>query len=284
MSSRAIFLIINLFLVFLSHSFSQIGNGDFELWEDSLEISQSETSIIDSAAQGVPLEWYNINAHQNPTSIGFYRTTDAANGQYAAVINTWYVYVKSFLAKSDSIDIRPDFIAGYYKYLPGLILPGDIDSAIVSIVVYDAFGDTIGTSLNYLDTISTYTSFKFPIEYINNHEGAYYDLLFTSTTTNCPGFNGQCGYLFLDGITFDYFTNSEEIKKSEIQIFPNPFDENINFSETVRSCEVYNLQGLLIKSAKNVGSLFIEGPPGMYIIRVEDEAGLKSTHKLIKSE
>ena len=284
MSLRSFFTTFIFLLVFICQSFSQIENGDFELWEDSLEVVHNAEGLVDSASQAVPLTWTNLKENQNPSHIGFLRTTDAAYGQYATVIFTWYVYVKVHLAKKDSIDIRPDFIAGYYKYIPNHTIPADVDSAVVSVLVYDGLGDTIGTSLNYLDTTSTYTSFKFPIEYINNNEGAYYEIVFTSSTSYCPGLTNQCNFLYLDGITFDYFTSSEEVKESTVQIFPNPFGERINFSENVTTCTVYNLQGQLVKSAKNVNSFNIEGAPGMYIIRVEDEKGLISTHKVIKSQ
>lgn len=71
-------LFLSLISGFVTKSgYSQILNGDFELWEDSLSYNPNH----ESSTWSIPLLWKH--ELDNPSDdIGYYRTTDAAKGNY----------------------------------------------------------------------------------------------------------------------------------------------------------------------------------------------------------
>jgi len=274
-----------LLFVFFGASFicnAQVENGSFEVWPDSLQQGNIGEDFIDSAIKAIPLEWEDGSGNNNG-SLGMYRTTDAADGDYATVIFTWYVYVKSTLAKMDTITERPDFLVGMYKYLIKDDFTDSTDFAVASILVFNSLGDTIGIGQEYLDSVSNYTPFNIQIEYKNNDAGFSYYLSFTSSKGTCTSLAGSCKYLFLDAVKFDFATSTNlSLERDEVNIFPNPSDGIINFSEPFRTCSLYSIQGDLIQNYKDDDNIMLPNNSGIYILRITTKDGITSIHKVKK--
>lgn len=66
-------------------------------------------------------------------------------------------------------------------------------------------------------------------------------------------------------------------------VYPNPFADVINLSESAEKVELFNTNGTCLQSCVNTSRIYTAGlDEGIYLIRVTTEAGTVSTFKMIK--
>ncbi len=90
-------------------------------------------------------------------------------------------------------------------------------------------------------------------------------------------FNGAYAYSDIKFVNFD-------LKETTFTVFPNPVTEVVNFSETVNTVEIYNLQGKLVLRQNNpASSVKIPShlPNGLYLIKVKLANGNPLTKQII---
>lgn len=74
-----------------------------------------------------------------------------------------------------------------------------------------------------------------------------------------------------------------DIPNSKIKIYPNPVKDILYFSEKMKEIKIYNIEGKLIKTDKNIENISLNHlPKGTYILQGEYAGGKKTQVKIIK--
>ncbi len=86
----------------------------------------------------------------------------------------------------------------------------------------------------------------------------------------------------LDNITITAGTSNIENVSAQLSVYPNPVQNVLNISEKA-NVKVINIAGQVVIDAQNVNSVDMSAlTTGMYIVRIENEAGVQ-TEKIMKN-
>jgi hypothetical protein len=255
--------------------YAEIQNPGFENW-DTTFVHSSEYILEDvydfiEPLSGVATNWYELYTHGNC------RTTDSNSGDYAFIVHNWYSYGRGYIKQTSSIDYRPNYLNGYYKYngevygISGLMARGFVEVSLTSVL-----GDTIGYSKQYLDTISDYTAFEVPVNYYNSETPDSIHIRFGSAEQDCVS-NLVCNLLYIDDL--DLAQNSilslDENSINSFQVFPNPASIQLTIdSQKGGTIKVFNVLGeKVLEQKKSYDKLVLDIESltkGVYFIELND--------------
>ena len=293
-------LIIALSLFNLVSLYSQNNVEDLNLNFEKIEVRDSIWHM--------PVNWSILNPQ-----FGGEIVPNSYKGNWAVKIWTWYSYIAgnffigNDLTKGISFSDKPIYLNGYYKYIWGNNR-GNKDSAEITLYLtkYDRIShkiDTIGKGYTLLDSATNFTLFKIPITYkssnipdtllidfLSHKKLNFLDSNGIPLSGRCGG-TGNCLYLTVDALSFDFATPTEEIKnlKSPITIHPNPTSNSIQIDwgeNSVSDIIIKDTLGRIIqKKAVNTEGVNLDLsnlPIGLYFIEFNQNGKHLATRKVVK--
>lgn len=184
-------------------------------------------------------------------------TPDAYRGNHALTVWTWYCSSLGGVILGDNkkessayvcedytfncygdygvpIEFKPNVMTGYYRYVPGQVAPGSIDSGVIRILLKrhnPALGryDTVGIATHRLGPADVYTPFTVTIE--DRIPGVIPDSIAVAIISGEKGscdclVGGNCYYFTLDDLRFSNTASGVSHSASEIfgqtRVYPNP--------------------------------------------------------------
>ncbi|MEO8068244.1 MAG: T9SS type A sorting domain-containing protein [Flavobacteriales bacterium] len=273
---------------------AQIQNGGFE---------QLNVDVLPVYWQGIPfiqLVWIDSNGVAHADSVvfdeGLYvlNTADVHSGSNAAELRNAYNYTMSttitgnWIASLDTFTygfpqaflgtaMRPGGLSFYGKYLPA-----GTDSAYAEVRVYDEALNEIGAgTLAIGNTVSVYTLFDVPINYLAQDSAAYVTIHFSTAS---PGSAATFGTRFLiDDVSMSYMATAvaDIAGPSENAPYPNPATDMVALKgidasgQGVRLFDACGRQ-VAFRSVTNADRITISTaglPRGLYALHVEGATG-----------
>lgn len=194
---------------------------------------------------------------------------------------------------------RPIAFTGYYKYNPVNTVTGVDSLEIYTILTkWNAAAqkaDTIGTAyMSHGDTVSDWTYFDLPMEYLNEEIPDTAIIVFTPSKDGRlfpPPYVGNGSTLMVDLVNFDYHVGIENIGLP-LSLFPNPaFDRiNIQLSDRQNADEwnIVNSAGAEVKHQQIKQSNFSieveigDLPPGIYHFQTLQGGQIRSSQSFVR--
>lgn len=207
-------------LAFSLQSYSQIQNGGFESWSDTL-YSPLYNLPATNPWRSTPDNWYHA------TTLGVCRVEDQYSGNYAALLYTWYNYVSSELSYIQRNPGTPESLTGYYRYYLGGADYSDAQR-YVRVTVWGSEGDTTGEGYFQFDTTSVYTLFNCPVTYFTSDQPDSILIKFFTNGIGSPDMVN--GFLFIDDVEFKY--SNIDIEESDsvyqpLKVYPVPATDRL---------------------------------------------------------
>lgn len=283
-----LFLSAMLFISICSFAQTQVPNGNFENWTDTVN------------AQSWGSNNYSLGGFLNYNFV--HQSTDAHSGTYAAMLETknipllgdmgGLITLGSYdmlagLSGGAAITGKPTNLQGYFKYAP---VSGDTMAIIVIMTSWNGGSrDTLFyDGVMSVSTVSSYTMFDIPITYTPSTA--------TPDTVNIiavssAGYAPQIGSkLYIDDLVFVYNNAGiqEENNANLISVFPNPTtgDLNILLDGSNNEIRIFNLIGEEIvsqRSSENSMNIDLSNyPSGIYLLQVDNGAS-KVFRKIVVS-
>ncbi len=268
---------------------TQVPNGDFENWTDSINAQDWNTNN------------YNIGGFLYYNFVN--RSTDFHSGSYAAKIETKNIPL--FGNKSGIITLgdcgiftsisggypingKPIILRGFYKYFP--VADDTMSVAIIMTKWTGISRDTLFYDRIAKNTaISEYTLFEIPITYTPDIEAPdTVNIIALSSAGSSPRVGS---ILYIDDISFVY--NNQGINEtpgnSIISVFPNPSGGivSVNLNGEKNNIKIYNIIGETIYYQrtyfKNINIDLSAYPDGVYMLEADNGTN-KEIQKLVISK
>lgn len=240
-------------------TFGQIINGGFEVWDTTYTACYAPVLNNDfgvSHTGGSLQKWYYLQEF----ACGAARTTDSYNGNYALLMYNWYNYDYGRVYYSDTINFRPQYLQGYYKYDVGEI--DSLPQGPLNILLTKFNGttnDTIAIGNFHFDTISVYTPFQVEINYFSSLTPDSIFISIINSKNPCSWPNVVCNLLYLDDLKLSNTPlGIKDINSydAQLKVYPNPFSTKITLQSNKvfqnATLEVYNLYGQRVRQIKNI--------------------------------
>jgi hypothetical protein len=263
-----------LIFVFTSRAQDTIPNNNFEYW-------LSNTN---------PENWNTVNDLLPFGNAACFQSTDGYEGDYALFMKTIDLdglivpgvtslgtIGMGFTEGGVPFQSRPESLSGYFKH------PSTGDMVMLAIEFFKN-GEIIGFA-NWAtsDSIPDYTQFTVPITFTSAEEPD------TMNITILTDQNVLGSALTLDALSFTFPpVNVEELKSNNVEIYPNPCFDFLNFTseKNVRSVEVLTLSGDIIYVKQNMeGASKLDMrdlPKGLYILRFSSDEAIFQ-QKIVKN-
>jgi hypothetical protein len=206
-------------------------------------------------------------------------TTDANNGLTAMELrNSWDYTTNHGRSGAAAVDEDSIFSAyGLFNFIPtyatpfqpfepfnfGLyykFTPVNGDTAYAEITLLDSSSNQIGYGLILIiDSATTFTHIDAPVNYTTLMSADFYSLNVGTFYTVEPGSHDPSfgTRLIVDDIGFNFVTSVNEVKKSNIDLFPNPSSGIVHFTcqqEMLnKSYEVLDISGRVVFEGKITG-------------------------------
>ncbi len=232
----------------------------------------------------------------NDYYFGTWRTDTVKAGSYALKLSRWYNNTCDWVQQVAAINSRPAALKGYYTYTDNELVGGDLDSALVEIVLTKwnlatAQQDTVGFGSAYLGRAAEYTLFNCPVTY-------YTAAMPDSVTANIrpmpwssPSMNmtGWGSYLSIDALSLETATAIADVNTVEVDIFPNPATIYLNLQ--LKVADAYNIEVLDITGRvqinKNINAAIhmldiSKLPSGNYALRISKQDKRIATSVFVK--
>lgn len=286
-------IILTFLLISTKLTFGQINNGGFEVW-DTVYTNTYSSDL--NTLFGVPNPIGGvINYWEFDSPWGISRTTDSYSGGYSLILHNWYQYVEQKISYSDTINFRPQYLQGYFKYITG----GDNElaqgNATVTLTRFNgSSNDTIANGTYLFDSTAYFTPFQINLNYISSLTPDSIKILIINSDKACTGQYMVCNLLYLDNLTLTDVPLAVENfnSKPAISFYPNPAKENIAFklfnNDNNYTLNIYDIFGRLNKTimVKNNSPISLSGlAKGIYFFTLIDNTGQTLlTDKILKQE
>jgi hypothetical protein len=263
-------------------------NGSFEVWDT---VYAGVYSLHLDTAFSVPNPLGGkINRWKSDQNYGISRTTDSYSGNYSLILHNWYQYVQQTIFYKDSINSRPQFLQGYYKYQTAAAKPAHGIIKVALTRFNGTINDTIAKGTFVFDSTNYFKPFQLNINYISPLSPDSIYIFIENADKDCVDQTMVCNLLYIDALAL---TNSPlsvtNLNLSKISFYPNPTNENIAFklpSNKNFSLKIYDALGKLSKSlvVSNNSTLSISDfARGVYFFTLQDtEGNIILTDKVIK--
>jgi len=217
---KQIFIIF--LIAFSTTAKAQLVNAGFENWA-------TDTAGIHTLDGG----WMHMaGTTQNPGPyyFGTWRTDTAGKGNYALKLSRWYNYTCDWIRQVAPVANRPYGVSGVYTYVQTELTGGNVDSALVEIVVTKwntttLQPDTIGTGTKMLLAATAFTLFNCPVQYTSTAVPDTAIISIRPMPWGSPHINlsGWGSYLTVDDISFqERSTAVKALTTNKAQVYPNP--------------------------------------------------------------
>ncbi len=176
---------------------------------------------------------------------------------------------------------RPDSIAGWYKFTPGVD-----DSSYIAFILFSFFRDTIATAIfSGGNTNGVYQRFSAPLVY------RLPDNPYTAITLITPGprYNPDAGsMLWLDDLELVFATALEEqVFQEQLSVFPNPANDILYFNNPANAkidLFIFDVQGRKVFQSfyeNNRAEIPLYFSDGFYTVRFQKNNEFVKQEKLI---
>ena len=242
----------------------------------SVDIQNNEFSDWSSNVINYPLSWKYPDYNDYHTGIDdspcFLKSDDAYLHEYAIILQNIVTDTDSIVGEISladynegiPIDKRYESLSAFYKYFPE-----NNDTAQIQLVMYKA-GQSIGWGAFEQDeTVSIWTKLKVEIMY--SYEDIVPDSMNIFINASQWPLTGESEF-HLDKISIDGdFIPVNVFSSIEVDIYPNPANAYICFSEPLENIQVFSIQGMLIKEYTGTTNKINvkELPTGIYFLRYE---------------
>ncbi|MEP7195432.1 MAG: T9SS type A sorting domain-containing protein [Saprospiraceae bacterium] len=221
-------------------AFGQIKNGGFEIWDTTYKNSYSTdlTNLFGVAnpSGGVVRYW------TSSTSAGISRTTDSYSGNYSLILHNWYGYAYASINYHDSINFRPQFLQGFFKYITGGANGLANRTAYITLTRFNGISnDTLAYDAFLFDSTTNFKAFQFKLNYLSSLTPDSIDILIINAFPPCAS-NSICNLLYLDNLVLSNSPLSiKNIIEDEdlVSLFPNPTSNELNFK--INSTKLFHL-------------------------------------------
>ncbi len=217
---------------------AQIADMSFENWQ------------VDSAGHKFLSKWVHYSGN-GPTPNTYYwgtwRADTAQQGIHALKLSRWYNYTCDWVQQSAAIATKPWGVSGYYKYEQTSLQGGNIDSAIIDMVLTKwntatSKRDTVGRGKKMLLAIPTFTLFNCQVTYTSSLTPDTVTVSIRPMPWAAPHQNlsGLGSYLTIDDLLFQERTVSTSVQnaqKKAFEIYPNPVKDKM-YIDVVEPSEV----------------------------------------------
>lgn len=293
---------ITLFLsVFLASVFAQaqdtITNPGFERWSNFGNYDEPNANWHTlnplTSALGI-IVGYKVTApadvHSGSSAIKLITKTVLGSPKPSLVTTGIVNVTQQTIDGGCPISARPVALNGWYKFAPQ-----ENDTAGFTLILTKWNGtsrDTIGKGGFYTsNTVSEYTSFSVPVNYLSAADPDTVQLLFVS---GGPNYAHVGSTLFLDDIAFDFSTDISVTQSQNFKLYPNPAQDqalltfNSDKQQYIDVC-LLNAMGQMVRSVysgscnsgQNQIQVLTQGlPTGIYWLRYTAN-GINVTEKLI---
>lgn len=246
-----------LLLIITNPSFGQM-NGSFETWDTTYAHIYSADMInygVTNPLNGSVNKWQGTSGNY-----GLCRSEDSYSGTYSLIMHTWYTYVNQEITYTNSINYRPQFLQGVFKYITG----GNVNASQGKAVVYltklnGSSIDTIGTGIYLFDSTTIYSPFQLTINYTSSLTPDNISIVIKNSRDQdlCNNGNNVCHLLYLDDLKLSNNTlsiSNIENMNANIHIYPNPIlaDQDL----FIRTNEISNTTN--IKIANTLGQVVVQ--------------------------
>ena len=277
---KKVFTLLTLVTAFnlLSFAQTQVPNGGFETWTDSVTAGTWNSLVI----PGFPSSTYFVH-----------RTSVSHTGSFAAKIETKiaFSYVFSGIMTLGTINIltqsitggfeisdKPTKLIGYYQYSPAL--PGDTMAIAIYFTKWNTgtlLRDTLFTGwFKTSSTANLYTLFEIPITYTPSN--AVPDTMNIIAASSAGKVAKVGSALYIDDLSFDYtpVDISENSKLNPTSVYPNPSTGLVTvcLNSPNSMVKIYNIVGEEIfninSSLKNININLLKQPNGVYLLEVNN--------------
>jgi hypothetical protein len=225
MNKNSTLLLISIAFIY-SAAFATMPNPSFENWNN-----------------GMPDGW-TVNNYP-PDLIPITASTDAYDGTYALKGE-----VTNYNGNGVPPNVTPTSVSGMgfpinkrYVDFTGMYksdLYGN-DISTITIVVYHSSGTSIGYGFGYLPGAANYTRFTVPINYSFNAQPSYAHITITMVDSTGLGFHVGSN-IILDAMDLEEITGLSILNKQQLNVFPNPANAKINFSENFTAGKIYSIK------------------------------------------
>ena len=218
-------------------TFGQI-NGGFEIW-DTTYVNLYSSNLTNVFA--VPNPYGGVANHWvNGSGFGISQTTDSYSGNYSLILHNWYNYAQEWITYHDTLNYRPQYLQGYFKYITGGIDGLSQGELKITLTRFDGTAnDTIATGAYTFDSTTTFTSFQVSLNYISTLIPDSINIYIINANSNCIQ-NVICNLLYLDNLTLSNSPSGiTNLNTSEdvVSVFPNPSGNELNIQ--INSTQIF---------------------------------------------
>jgi len=292
----------NIFILFLlstQFTFGQIKNGSFEMW-NSVYANPYTTALdttygVPNAIGGIVNRWsyYHPNDSTAWTGWGVSRTTDSHSGNYSLILHNWYNYATQSISYRDTLNYRPLYLQGYFKYIKGGTHPLAQGQADITLTRFNgASNDTIATGTYLFDTTSSFTPFQLTLNYISalTPDSINIYIINSNNTNNYSPTVVVTNLLYLDDLALSSSPLGIDnlYAKNVITISPNPATNLLTITTTSTQPSriiLYDIASRKLMEEKFSGSTTLNIAnlaKGVYLYNVTDENGTITRGRVVK--
>jgi hypothetical protein len=281
-------LLFIVFIFFTKLSFSQLKNGNFELWDSTYSCPNAATlASLFNVANPV---CGSVSNWPSP-SFGISRTTDSHSGNYAVILHNFYGYAYGELNYHDSLSRRPVYFGGYYKYFVDAATDTHASVWIALTKFNGVSTDTIAENIFQLDSISAYTAFQFPFTYYSASVPDSIRIFIINGYSVCDT-NSICHLFYLDDVSLsDAPLSVDKITHGEPQfsVYANPGSSQLAVTTNCKQpfqISLYNFSGqtVLAKTLRGTSNSvdFSFMPNGVYFYSIAINGQIVKGGKVVK--
>jgi hypothetical protein len=244
--------LFTLFLVIANLATGQI-NGGFEIW-DTTYTNVYSSELENKFSVPNPLGGI-INKWTSGYGAGISRTTDSHSGNYSLILHNWYLYDNETVNYKDTLNYRPGFLQGYFKYIT--TTTDGISQGIMRITLTRFNGitsDTIGSGILTFDSTFYFKPFQININYTSAMQPDSMNIYIINSERSCIS-NIVCNLLYIDDLSLTNTPLGTENPNfnNRISFYPNPANDRISFilpEQKSYTFKMYDTCGKLIKTTQ----------------------------------